>query len=94
MKVLQLVNLRLACEPLFLTPLPHPLLQLRHIHDSELRIFLYTLDAYPDRSESDLGTREIVLEIEEIILGPIRWNVDGVSVVASIGCRLGIIDIL
>ncbi len=73
----QLVNLRLDCEPLFLYILHlHPLCEPLDILYGELRIFLYTTDSDPHRDESDLESREIVLEIQQIILGPVGRDID------------------
>ena len=71
---------RLACEPLFLYILHlHPLCEFSRILYGELRILLYATDSDPDWDESDLERREIVLEIQEIILGPVGRDIDVVA---------------
>ncbi len=57
----------------------HPLGEFSGILYGELRIFLYTTDSDPDWDESDLERREIVLEIQEIIFGPIGRDIDVVA---------------
>ena len=54
----------------------HPLCKFSGILYGELRILLYATDSDPDWDESDLECSEIVLEIEEIILGPIGRDID------------------
>ena len=53
----------------------HPLGEPLHIFDRELRIFLYSTHPYPHRNESDSESPEVILEIEEIILGPIGRDI-------------------
>ena len=64
----------------------HPLGEFSGILYGELRIFLYTTDSDPHWDESDLESSEIVLEIEEIILGPVGRDID--IVVRAILCDM------
>ena len=54
----------------------HPLCELLCILDSELRILLYATDSDPHWDETDLEGPEMILEIEEIILGPVGRDID------------------
>ena len=53
----------------------HPLCEYSYICNRELGILLYATDSDPHRDESHLERREIVLEIEEIILGPVGRDI-------------------
>ncbi len=67
-------------EPLFLRPLlPEPHFEIRQGSDRELRIFLETVDSYPDRRKSYFCFFEVVSEIEEILFGPERRDIYGIA---------------